>query len=85
MVKLPQKIEKKIAIRAYEIWEKLGKPQGHELDHWLKAEQEIICNICKKLIVCGCVKTSFYFGFTSNINPPGIYNLCIECLLRLNM
>ncbi|MGC8640689.1 MAG: DUF2934 domain-containing protein [Isosphaeraceae bacterium] len=26
---------------AYFIWEKEGRPLGHELDHWLRAEKEV--------------------------------------------
>jgi hypothetical protein len=28
--------------RAYEIWEQEGRPDGKDLDHWLRAEAEII-------------------------------------------
>lgn len=28
--------------RAHEIWEQEGQPQGLEMDHWFRAEQEII-------------------------------------------
>jgi hypothetical protein len=31
-----------IAIRAYELWEKAGKPEGEETEHWLQAEHEIM-------------------------------------------
>lgn len=27
--------------RAYVIWEREGRPQGRELDHWLQAESEL--------------------------------------------
>jgi len=27
--------------RAYEIWEREGRPEGREMDHWLRAEAEI--------------------------------------------
>jgi hypothetical protein len=27
--------------RAYEIWEQAGRPQGRDLDHWLRAEAEL--------------------------------------------
>lgn len=30
-----------IAGRAYHIWEREGRPQGQDLDHWLQAEREI--------------------------------------------
>jgi len=29
-----------ISRRAYELWEKEGRPQGSDLRHWLQAEQE---------------------------------------------
>jgi hypothetical protein len=28
--------------RAYAIWEREGRPDGKDLDHWLRAEAEII-------------------------------------------
>jgi hypothetical protein len=31
-----------IAKRAYELWEKAGKPEGQETEHWLQAENEIM-------------------------------------------
>ena len=27
--------------RAYEIWEKEGRPEGRALEHWLQAKQEL--------------------------------------------
>jgi hypothetical protein len=30
-----------ISKRAYEIWEREGKPVGQEQDHWLLAEEEL--------------------------------------------
>jgi len=32
-----QDIEK----RSYMIWERQGRPHGHDLEHWLQAEQEL--------------------------------------------
>jgi len=32
----------KTSERAYFIWEALGRPQGHALDHWLQAEAELL-------------------------------------------
>src|SRR5687768_7686141 len=29
-----------VSRRAYELWEKEGRPQGSDLRHWLQAEQE---------------------------------------------
>jgi len=31
----------KIAARAYEIWEAEGRPEGRDLDHWIKAASEV--------------------------------------------
>ncbi|WP_338012496.1 DUF2934 domain-containing protein [Rhizobium sp. Root708] len=33
--------EEKIRQRAYEIWEREGRPQGEDMKHWLKAFEEI--------------------------------------------
>jgi hypothetical protein len=34
-------IEERIRTRAYELWESEGRPEGREVDHWLKAAQEL--------------------------------------------
>ena len=34
-------IEERIRHRAYELWEAEGRPEGHEVDHWLRAAQEV--------------------------------------------
>jgi Protein of unknown function (DUF2934) len=31
-----------IQVRSYLIWEKEGRPQGCDWDHWLKAEAELL-------------------------------------------
>ncbi|HUD45886.1 MAG TPA: DUF2934 domain-containing protein [Candidatus Baltobacteraceae bacterium] len=31
-----------IAKRAYELWEKAGKPEGQETAHWLQAEHDVM-------------------------------------------
>jgi hypothetical protein len=31
-----------IALRAWEIWQKEGCPEGRALNHWLRAEQELM-------------------------------------------
>ena len=31
----------KIAVRAYEIWQSSGRPEGHDQEHWLQAEREL--------------------------------------------
>jgi hypothetical protein len=33
--------EKEIMERAYEIWERNGRPEGRENDFWYQAEQEL--------------------------------------------
>ena len=37
----PQELEHEIRLRAYELYEEGGKEDGHELDDWLRAEEEI--------------------------------------------
>jgi hypothetical protein len=32
--------EQRVRERAYEIWERTGRPQGKAVDHWLQAEAE---------------------------------------------
>jgi len=34
--------EEKIRLRAYELYEQRGKIEGHALDDWLQAEEEIL-------------------------------------------
>jgi hypothetical protein len=34
--------EEQIRLRAYELYEKRGKENGHELDDWLQAEAEVL-------------------------------------------
>ncbi len=34
-------LQQKIRERAYELYEQHGREDGHELDHWLRAESEI--------------------------------------------
>ncbi len=33
--------EQKIRERAYEIWDREGRPLGRELEHWMQAQREI--------------------------------------------
>ena len=37
----PQELEHQIRLRAQELYEARGREDGHELDDWLGAEQEI--------------------------------------------
>jgi Protein of unknown function (DUF2934) len=34
--------EERIRERAHAIWDKEGRPEGKELEHWLRAEAEIV-------------------------------------------
>lgn len=38
----PTRIEDQIRTRAYELFEARGREDGHELDDWLRAEEEIV-------------------------------------------
>jgi len=44
-------IHETIAIRAYEIWEKRGRPDHEALDHWLEAEREFLTGRLKRRTV----------------------------------
>jgi Protein of unknown function (DUF2934) len=35
-------LEYQIRLRAYELYEECGREDGHELDDWLRAEEEIM-------------------------------------------
>ena len=37
----PQEHEQQIRLRAHELYEERGRDDGHELDDWLRAEEEI--------------------------------------------
>jgi hypothetical protein len=37
----PARIEEEIRNRAYELFEARGREEGHELEDWLRAEEEI--------------------------------------------
>jgi DUF2934 family protein len=37
----PQELEHQIRLRAQELYEARGREDGHELDDWLRAEEEI--------------------------------------------
>ena len=37
----PQELEHQIRLRAQELYEARGRQDGHELDAWLRAEEEI--------------------------------------------
>jgi hypothetical protein len=37
----PQELEHEIRLRAQELYEARGREDGHELDDWLRAEEEI--------------------------------------------
>lgn len=37
-----RRIDEAVAARAYELWEKAGKPEGRDEEFWHLAEQELI-------------------------------------------
>jgi len=37
-------VQKRIALRAYELYLQRGGTDGHEVEDWLQAEQEILSN-----------------------------------------
>jgi Protein of unknown function (DUF2934) len=41
----PEGVEHQIRLRAYELYEARGREDGHDLDDWLRAEEEITKNI----------------------------------------
>jgi len=43
-----EKIANFVKEKAYYIWEEEGKPQGKDLDIWLKAEREVLSQLIKK-------------------------------------
>lgn len=49
-------IQHLIAVRAYELWENEGRPQGYDLINWHQAKQEIM----------SCVA-----GAAGAVGPPG--------------
>ncbi len=44
-------IHETIAARAYELWEKHGRPENQALDHWLNAERELLSGRLKRRMV----------------------------------
>ena len=37
----PQELEHRISLRAYELYEARGREDGHDIEDWLRAEEEI--------------------------------------------
>ncbi|HYL15004.1 MAG TPA: DUF2934 domain-containing protein [Terriglobales bacterium] len=37
----PAQLEDQIRLRAYELYEERGRPDGHEIEDWLRAEAEV--------------------------------------------
>ena len=33
--------EERVMLRAYEIWQQEGRPEGRQEEHWRRAEQEV--------------------------------------------
>jgi len=34
----------KIRVRAHQLWEEAGRPNGNDVEHWLRAEKELLLN-----------------------------------------
>jgi hypothetical protein len=45
---MPSQREQAIRERAYAIWEEEGRPDRKDLDHWLRAEAEIISDTVRE-------------------------------------
>ena len=43
-----EKISQYIKERAYYIWEEMGRPQGKDVEIWLRAEKDILSGLFKK-------------------------------------
>ena len=41
---MPREREQAVRETAYAIWEREGRPEGYNLDHWFRAEKEAITN-----------------------------------------
>jgi len=39
-----------IAERAYHIWEMEGRPDGKDIDHWLRAERELASEMAQQAV-----------------------------------
>ncbi|WP_094193608.1 DUF2934 domain-containing protein [Bradyrhizobium viridifuturi] len=37
-----KRVDEAVAARAYELWEKAGKPEGRDEEFWCLAEQELL-------------------------------------------
>lgn len=35
-------LQEAIRRRAYRLWEEEGRPEGHQLEHWVRAEREML-------------------------------------------
>jgi hypothetical protein len=47
---MEQALELRIRLRAYEIWEAVGRPNGHSDRHWLAAEREVLAASVQPMI-----------------------------------
>ena len=36
-----EELRRRIAERARQLWEEAGRPEGHDMEYWLKAEDEL--------------------------------------------
>jgi hypothetical protein len=50
---MEQSLETRIRLRAYEIWNVVGRPDGQADEHWLAAEREALAELMKQTPVPG--------------------------------
>ena len=39
-----EEVSDRIRKRAHQLWEEAGRPNGSDVDHWLRAEKELLLN-----------------------------------------
>jgi hypothetical protein len=50
-------LEERIRRRAYQIWEEEGRPEGHDVEHWIRAVLELARDGRVRLIPDGVLQT----------------------------
>lgn len=47
---MEQALQQRIRLRAYQIWEAVGRPEGYSDQHWLAAERELLAASVQPII-----------------------------------
>jgi hypothetical protein len=47
---MDQGLEQRIRLRAYEIWNAVGRPEGDPNQHWLTAEREVLAAFMEPVV-----------------------------------